>query len=204
MLQDLLKNAYMLKGKRDSLVQMRSNLIYEIDSLEADLLVLEQVVGIFQTLVDLEVKNGVAAVESILTDGLRSVFDDQDLSVKAELELSRGKVSVDLTTIQRHIQSVVEGSGPDTFGGSVVTLQSILLRTIIILRRGLRPVLFLDETLPAVDSNYTANIAVFLSDLCKKLGMDILVVTHNPTLFEMADNRYKIVRKNGESWFEKV
>jgi ABC-type lipoprotein export system ATPase subunit len=34
--------------------------------------------------------------------------------------------------------------------------------------------------------------------------MDILVVTHNPTLFEMADNRYKIVRKNGESWFEKV
>jgi ABC-type lipoprotein export system ATPase subunit len=98
----------------------------------------------------------------------------------------------------------VEGSGPDTFGGSVVTLQSILLRTIIILRRGLRPVLFLDETLPAVDSNYTANIAVFLSDLCKKLGMDILVVTHNPTLFEMADNRYKIVRKNGESWFEKV
>jgi ABC-type lipoprotein export system ATPase subunit len=62
----------------------------------------------------------------------------------------------------------------------------------------------LDETLPAVDSNYTANIAVFLSDLCKKLGMDILVVTHNPTLFEMADNRYKIVRKNGESWFEKV
>jgi ABC-type dipeptide/oligopeptide/nickel transport system ATPase subunit len=204
MLQDLLKNAYMLKGKRDSLVQMRSNLIYEIDNLEADLLVLEQVVGIFQTLVDLEVKNGVAAVESILTDGLRSVFDDQDLSVKAELELSRGKVSVDLTTIQRHIQSVVEGSGPDTFGGSVVTLQSILLRTIIILRRGLRPVLFLDETLPAVDSNYTANIAVFLSDLCKKLGMDILVVTHNPTLFEMADNRYKIVRKNGESWFEKV
>ena len=83
-------------------------------------------------------------------------------------------------------------------------MQSILLRIIIILRRGLRPVLLLDESLPAFDGNYVSNMGHFLSVLCQRLGMDILLVTHNPALVESADKGYRIIRKNGEARFEEI
>jgi ABC-type thiamine transport system ATPase subunit len=57
--------------------------------------------------------------------------------------------------------------------------------------------MFLDETLPAFDHNYVVNMGAFLSALCSKLNMDILLVTHNPALVEAADHAYRLVRKNG-------
>jgi hypothetical protein len=203
-LDALILDAHKIKGYKDSLELSVKETKHEIHALEAEDLLLEKTLSVLRLFIDKEVSQGVNAVESILTDGLKTVFNDMDLSVKAQTEIQRGKVSVSLSTLQDHSDFQVEGSSPDAFGGSVVTLQSVLLRVVLLLRRNLRPLLLLDETLPAIDSNYTANLASFLSSLCKRIGMDILVITHNPTLFEMADRSYRVIRKNGESWFERV
>lgn len=203
-LQDLTARAMELRGKRDMLTSRQKDLASKISNLELETLTLEKVNVLFRGLVDQEVLEGVKAVEALLTEGLRAVFDDQDIRVSAETKISRGKVSVSLTTSQTKDGQVIEGSSLDSFGGSVQTVQSVLLRVIIIARRGLAPFLCLDETLPAFDSNYVVNMAEFLSALCKRLGMDMLVVTHNPAFFEASDTSYRIVRKAGESVFEKV
>jgi len=78
----------------------------------------------------------------------------------------------------------------------------VLLRIIIILRRGLYPFIGLDESLPAFDDNYVANMGQFLSVLCSRLGMDILLVTHNPELVGTADRAYRIIKKDGAAKFE--
>jgi ABC-type thiamine transport system ATPase subunit len=152
---------------------------------------------LLQQLIDKEVTVGVQAVEKLHTEGLQAVFGDQDLSVKSVVEVQRGKVSVDLITVQKQLGHEVEGLSNDSFGGAVATVQSVLLRIIILLRRGLRPLLLLDETLPAFDHNYVLNMGAFLSTLCQRLKMDILLVTHNPALVEAADHSYRLVRRNG-------
>jgi ABC-type thiamine transport system ATPase subunit len=179
--------------------------VSEIASLEDDEELLILVSALFRKLIDQEVTEGVRAVERLQTEGLQAVFDDLDLSVKANIEESRGKISVELVTVQKQANGDVhEGLAKDDFGGSVLTVQSVLLRVIIMLRRGLRPLLLLDESLPAFDANYIANMGKFLSELCSRLNIDILMVTHNPALFEAADRSYKIVRKKGESVFVRV
>ena len=161
-------------------------------------LTLNLVAELLRQFIDREVNIGVQAVETLQTEGLRAVFNDQDLQIKAEVEVLRGKVSVNLRTIQNDpIGGLVEGDGMDSFGGALTTLQSILLRIIIILRRGLRPFLLLDEALPAIEGPYTLNTGKFLSVLCEKLGMDILIVTFDPLLVETADRAYRISKKNG-------
>ena len=177
----------------------------EIKRLENEAALLDLVLGLFRQLIDQEVVQGVQAVEKLQTEGLQAVFEDQDLHVKSQVEIQRGKVSVDLLTVQKYPNGMeIEGISGDSFGGAVATVQSILLRLIILLRRGLRPLLLLDESLPAFDSNYVVNMGRFLSTLCRRLKVDILLVTHNPALVEAADKAYKIVRKDGAARFEKL
>lgn len=170
--------------------------------LEADDVVLGKVAELFRALVDKEVAVGIQAVERLQTEGLRAVFSGQDLRAKATVEVSRGKVSVDLVTVQRHPDgSEIEGVSADSFGGAVSTVQSVLLRVILMLRRNLRPVMFLDETLPALDDTHNVNMGQFLSVLCRRVGVDLLLVTHNPVLADSADRSYRIENKDGAARF---
>jgi len=191
------------QGRREALASKLRQTETAISDLEDESSLLVLVGELLRKLIDQEVTVSVEAVEKLQTEGLQAVFPDQKISVKSNVDVSRGKVSVDLITSQDHGDGIViEGSSNDSFGGAVTTVQSILLRILITLRRGLRPVLLLDETLPAFDSNYVANMAQFLSLVCKRMGVDILLVTHNPALVEAADHAYRINRRKGVASFE--
>jgi len=194
-----------VRGLRESVVRRLGSVVAEIKHLEEEDEVLDQVAALLRSLIDKEVTAGVSAVEKLQTEGLQAVFDDQDLQVKANLTIQRGKVSVELRTIQTHSDgTVTEGVSSDAFGGAVLTAQSVLMRIIVMLRRGMRPLLLLDETLPALDSNYASNMGSFLSMLCDRLDLDILLVTHNPVLVDAAQRAYRIVKKDGSARFQKI
>jgi len=193
------------KGRRDGLQIRLEEVRAEARHLEVEEELSDLASALLRTLIDSEVTEGVRAVEELLTEGLRVVFDDQDLSVRADVDVSRGKVSVDLITVQKHPDgTVTEGLSRDAYGGAVTTVQSALLRIIVTVRWGLRPVLFLDETLPAFDSNYVHNMGAFLRVLCERLGVDILLVSHNPAMIEAADHAYRIQKANGVATFKKL
>lgn len=193
------------KALRDAAVSDLAKVEADIKRLDAEGVTLVAVETFIRQLIDQEVTLGVQAVEQLQTEGLQAVFDDQDIWVKAPIEVQRGKVSVDLVTVQKHPGGAeVEGLSADSFGGSVATVQSVLLRLIIMMRFGLRPILLLDEALPAFDANYVTNMGHFLSTLCKRLGMDILLVSHNPAMVEAADHAYRISKPNGHAKFDKV
>lgn len=192
-----------IMGQRDAISSQIESTNQSIVKLESEGEILDKVTELFRHLIDQEVTVGVQAVERLQTEGLQAVFDDQDIRVSANVDTSRGKVVVDLITHQTDDSGMeIEGSSGESFGGSVSTVQSILLRLIIILRRGLHPILLLDESLPAFDSVYITNMGRFLSALCNRLGVDILLVSHNPELVTAADRAYRIVKKDGAAKFE--
>ena len=201
-----------LRSKLDRAVGMREGVQRRLDDTQAEIRrfedeeeKLELVANVFRQMIDMEITEGVQAVEKLLSEGLASVFDDQDLWVEANVEVQRGKVSVDLITKQRQPNgTVIDGSSSDAFGGAVTTVQSALLRIIVLLRREMRPLLLLDESLPAFDAHYVHNMSRFLSLLCKRLGMDILLVSHNPALVEAADKAYTIQIKDDASVFKEA
>ena len=194
-----------LEGRRDEVRARLAGVDASITGLEDEQTLLDLVAILMRKYIDKEVTEAVRTVEKLMTQGLQAVFNDQDLRVRADVEVMRGKVSVNLVTIQRREDGIeIEGVSNDAFGGSVATVQSVLLRVFIILRRKMRRVMFLDEALPAFDGNYVANMGTFLSALCKRIGMDILLVSHNPALVDAADNGYRISRRGGAANFERA
>lgn len=194
-----------IKALRDAKVSDLNKVTTDIKRLEGEGVLLVGVETFLRQLIDQEVTHGVQAVEQLQTEGLQAVFNDQDIKVKSNIEVQRGKVSVELVTVQTQPNGTeVEGLSNDAFGGSVTTVQSVLLRLIIMTRWGLRPILLLDESLPAIDPKYAVNMGNFLSVLCKRLNMDILVVSHDPTMVEAADKAYRITKTNGHAKFETV
>lgn len=181
-----------------------NDLDLEIAFLESDLDVKQQAQGVLDLLAEKEVEEGVKTYISLLDEGLKAIFPEQDISQVAEITKIRGKVSVRLKTVVKGKDGIeVEGEGLDTFGGAVSTVQSLLLRVSLLLKRGLRPVLVLDETFPAVDENRVELLVDFLKALCSRLDMDILCVSHNTSLAESADRSYRVkATKNGAVFTE--
>jgi DNA repair exonuclease SbcCD ATPase subunit len=190
-----------VRGRRDAVKERLDEVRMEVSSLEEEETLLDLVVGLFRTLLDQEITEAVKAVEQLQTEGMQTVFTDKDLSVRAEVEIQRGKVAVNLITVETG-----EGEGPveETFGGAVQTVQSILMRVIVMYLRGLRPLLILDESLPAFDHGYVVNMGGFLTALCERLNMDVLLVTHNHSLVEAANRAYQIEKKDGEARFIRI
>lgn len=194
-----------LAGARDAAVQRVADTRKAIKDLEDEAELLALVQGILRTLIDKEVTAGVEVVEKLMTEGLQAVFHDQKLSVESEVNILRGKVSVDLVTVQeRQDGTIIRGVPNDAFGGAVATVMSVLLRIIVMKRRGLRPLLLLDESLPAFDGNYVQNMGEFLQLICERLDIDILLVTHNPALVDASNRAYRIVRTKTGARFERM
>jgi hypothetical protein len=190
---------------RDSAVKRLKEKEIQVIKLEGEVEILDRVADLFRLMIDREVLDNAKTAQELLTEGLQAVFDDLDLSVRAETELQRGKVSVDLITVQKQPGGVsYEGSSLDAYGGSVATVQSVLLRIVVLTRRGLRPLLLLDESLSAVAEHYVPRVGQFLSVLADRLGIDILVVSHNPVIVEVADVAYRIQNTDGEASFKRI
>lgn len=193
-----------IEGVKESLEKRKEALILEIDDLNKEEETLVLVVELLRQMADAEISKAVDSVESLLTEGLGTVFEDQNLEIKAEVRLIRGKVSVELNTIREYPDGTkICAKSVEGFGGSVTTIQSILLRIIVLLKHGLRPLLVLDESLMALESKYIPNVGKLLGSLCDRLGLDLLVITHNPELVDYAHNHWELVKENGSSTFRK-
>jgi hypothetical protein len=202
---DLQSDFLRVSTLRDSCAKSVSGMESDVSRLEAESETLSRVSDLFRALMDKEVIDNSKVVERLLTEGLQAVFDDVDLSVRSEVDVKRGKVSVDLITVQKHPDgTVTEGSCTEIYGGSVSTVESVILRIVVLTRRGLRPLLLLDESLAAVAEGYVPRIGTFLSLMSRRMGVDILAVSHNPTLIETSDTSYRISKKNGKAAFQRV
>lgn len=177
----------------DAAQQQLSRAEGEVSRLDAETAILARVGDLFRVLIDKEVVDNAKMAQDLLTEGLQAVFDDIDLSVRADVDIKRGKVSLELLTIQKHSDGMItEGPSTDAYGGSIATVQSVLLRIVVLTRRGLRPLLLLDESLGAIAENYVPRAGRFLALLAKRLDLDILAVSHNPVLIDEANRAYRI------------
>lgn len=193
--QDLRGKAIRLKALRDKLRTDLRDREVEVGELSARIEKLTKVGELFRTLMDLLVVEQVRSVESIVTEGFRSIFHDQDLSFESDIGPKYNKISVDF-----HIREggkdnplSIRGRPLDAFGGGPCSVASLVLRVLTVMRLGRWPMFILDEALGAVSEEYSEGTAKFLKDLSDKMGVDILLVTQTQkqSFCDQATSAYK-------------
>jgi len=179
------------------LLKKSEDLEKEITDLESETRILDKVVELFKHLLDDLIVDNVKKVEDLVTYGLKVAFPDQDLKFEAQVKRGKGKIGLEFKTIKN---GQIVGEVLETFGGSIATIESFLLRLIVIIKLSLRRIIILDESFNAVDSEYSSNVSKLLREMCEKLNFDMLLVTQNrDTLPEFAHHIYKVVADNDQN-----
>lgn len=163
----------------------------EVDALTAKLETLAKVEELFRALMDRLVLDHVRSIESIVTEGLRTIFHDQELSFGAEVAQRYNRMSIDFFIEQGTDKLPIRGHPLESFGGGPSSISSLVLRILALLRLKRWPVLLLDETLAAVSDEYLDQTGLFLRKLAETTGISILLVTHKQSFIEHATVAYQ-------------
>lgn len=119
-------------------------------------------------------KKNTGEMDKLVNFGLRTVFSDRDITMKTELSDTGKRVLFKMSTYSGDNKALMDDHG------SVSVIQSLLLRVLCIIKLKLPRVLFLDETLAAIDATYINDAATLLTELAQRLNFDICIATHNP------------------------
>jgi len=186
MIEELQRRVDRLDGIYQGLKGQEKSLDAAILNLKSDIEILTKTSAVLKHLLDSMVKDEVNKIAGLITYGLKTVFDDQNLVFVPEISKKNEKISIELRTNRDGI----EGSF-DSFGGSVAVIESFLLRILYILKKKKPRLLLLDETFAPVGKEYIANTYRLVNELSKKLGIDILLVTQHRDFYEGADKVYQ-------------
>ena len=139
-------------------------------------------------------------IEMLVTHCLQFVFGP-NLEFAIELSELRGKTSAEFYVISTYGDERIKTKPQDARGGGVVDVISLALRIAVIQSTDMykEGPLILDEPAKHVSSEYIGNVAQFLKQISDVFNRQVIMVTHNQHLSEIADLAYKIELKDGVS-----
>ena len=188
---DLQRRVDQIDGYYKAQKNRESTLISLIDSMKKDIDVLTKTSVVLKHLLDVMVKDEINRMSGLITYGLKTVFNDQTLTFVPEITKKNEKIHIELKTIENKNGKEITGDYK-SFGGSVSAVESLLLRILCILKKKYARFIVLDETFAPIGPEYIGNTYKLVSELCKKLKMDVLLVTQLREHYDNADHVYKV------------
>ena len=126
---DLQTKVDRLDGFYQALKRQEDSINKEIESLKEEMDLLVKTGQVLKHLLDTMVKEDVQPMANLVSYGLKTVFDDQNLSFKPVIDRKNDKIHVQLLTLNDGLEGEF-----GSFGGSVAVLESFLLRIICMLK----------------------------------------------------------------------
>ena len=183
--------------KRDILVSKFQDLTSEIDSLRLDTDNLKLIEAYLMQFADERQALVFQQIEAVVTEGLRTIFQE-DLRFDVDTKQVGSRSEVVFSIISETESGELKTSVMESRGGGVSSVCGFLVQAVLILLTpGMRPFMALDETLRAVSEEYQAPLGQFIADLCERTGLQVLLVSHQPTISEHADVCYSFSQIDG-------
>jgi hypothetical protein len=191
-LQAVRDQAARLQALRDQTLEDLDGRSREVESLTLLIDKLTLVGELYRALMDKLVLEQVRGIERVVTEGLKSIFFDLQLRFEADVVQRSNKINIDFFFRQGADDMAVRGHPLESFGGGPSSIASLVLRLLAILRLKRSPVIFLDETLGAVNGDeYIDAASQFLHKLAQTTGIDILYVSQKQGFVDHADVAYQ-------------
>ena len=134
-------------------------------------------------------------IEEIVTQALTIVFDN-DYQFIVELDIKGNQPVAEYYLKSEDV--ITQLKAPDYGrGGGVIDVVALALRLAIGELTNTRGPLFLDEVGKHISQEYQPNVGYFLKQYSEQFGRQIILVTHNAHLAEVADQGINITKVNG-------
>jgi len=159
----------------------------------------EKVVGLLQKLADssrLQVKG---RIEFLVTEAIRSVLRDNYLDFRVNFEVKRNNNECDFVIWDSFNNKELDIL--NSFGGGLVDAISVALRLILseLYKSKVSGPIILDEVGKFISDDLQEFFGLFLKELSRRLGRQIIMISHKERILESADKIIRIVRVDNES-----
>ena len=198
-LKELLRQIDRIDGFYNALKTREKELIETIDSLKKEIERDTKVSAVLKHLLDTMVKSEISRMAGLITYGLKTIFDDQNLTFVPEVKTKTNKIYIDFKTLNEDIETDFKSSG-----GSISITEDFLIRILCILKKNLARLILLDETFSAIGDEYIPNTGKFVNELSKKINIDVLLVTHKKEFKHYADHAYRVIEFKKGLIMEKI
>lgn len=190
----------MKKNMKKQILKKLDDKNQELTKINEMMDVLEQVRILFRRVSEYAREQIKQQIEMLVTHCLQFVFGP-NLEFKIELSEMRGKADAEFYVISVFNDMKVKTKPQDARGGGIVDVIALALRIAVLQSTssyGNGP-LILDEPAKHVSSEFIANVAQLLKQISEVFHRQIIMITHNQYLSEIADLSYRVELKDGYS-----
>jgi DNA repair exonuclease SbcCD ATPase subunit len=188
-------------GRRDALQSQKGAYLKKIDYLIERQKTIELVQALVQKVAKETQEQLKFQIEDIVKTCIDTCFPDE-YDFKVEFEIKRGKTECALKFYKNghEIDDLLESGG-----GGVVDMASFGLRVAAYSMGNTANTMVLDEGFKFLSRDLQARAGEILSEISKKLGLQLIINTHIPELVEQSDKVFRVqLQKEGEWEVSKV
>lgn len=188
------------KGRKEQLEERKRELEASLQRAVDNMDVLEKVRILLQKVSEYAREQSRAQIEALVTNCLQFIFDT-GIEFRIEINEVRGRPEAEFYVISMQGGTVVRTKPQEARGGGVVDIISLAVRVAMLQCSTLEvngPIL-LDEPAKHVSDEYIIQVAEFLKQVSVMFDRQVIMVTHNRHLSEIADRAYRIEMADGIS-----
>ena len=189
------------KGQKEQLEENKEEIIKRLDKCKSEIDLLDQVNIYLQQVSDHARHQAKEQIEALVTQALQFVFGEQ-FSFEVEIEEKRSRPAAEFYVVSEYEDQTIKNRPQDARGGGVVDVVSLALR-VAVLQTFSRPKilgpLVLDEPTKHVSEEYITRVTKFLKNVSEMYGRQIIVVTHQQHLSQVADKAFLVELSGSKS-----
>ena len=161
----------------------------EVEQYSERIKFLKGVKTLYLNAVDLMYQESIGVLQDTLNSAMQYVMTDKDYSIKLELEDKRGSKTLNLAL--RDNAKGFEVDLKDSVGGGVRTIISLILKLYLLSCEN-SSVLFLDEKMSALSSQYVPYLFEFIHRICEERNFILVLITHDSRFMDYGDRTYLV------------
>lgn len=191
---------YNEKGKLDQLLEQKSDMESKLLSLREHTDILEKVRILLQKVSEFARDKSRERIEGLVTNCLQYIFDS-DMEFRIEINEVRGRPEAEFYVVSSAGGETVRTKPQEAKGGGVIDIISLAIRVAMLQSSSpeINGPLILDEPAKHLSEEYISRLSDFLKRVSVIFDRQVIMITHNRYLSEIADKWYKIESEDGIS-----
>lgn len=184
---------HILSTQQAKLLETRENLIIEQSIIEEAQTILQYTAKQTQNRLSFHISN-------FISSALQSIWGEDAYTFTLEFIEKRNKTEVQMLLHTKEGTVSLENLNSIAVGGGVLDVVALALRIALwSLQSHHQHIMILDQPLSNLDQNYLPKAGELITQLSERLGIQFIIINHNPVLAGIATETIEVVKENGVS-----
>jgi len=188
------------KGKEEQLRERKSQLEVQLQRILDNIDLLDKVGVVLKKASEYAREQSRLHIESLVTNCLQFIFNSS-LEFKIEINEVRSRPEAEFYVITKINDQIIKTRPQDSRGGGVEDVVSLAIRIAMIEygSMNINGPIILDEPAKHVSDDYIVQVAEFLKQISTMFKRQVIIITHNKHLNEIADKWFHVDMVDGVS-----